>query len=184
MGSPEIGSMKWKGLHCCYCASPLREDDLIPEKSLARCSVCKSVFQLESNAGVSSPRERPAVEVPKGISMRRNKSHLEIGRRWFSCSIIPLLIRSIFWNGFMIYWNVITLGSGAWIMSVFGLLPTVVGVSFAYFTMAGFINRTTIRAGGGLLSMKHHPLPSLYIEQEIEKFLKIKDREVQGEVSR
>jgi hypothetical protein len=164
---------------------------------------------------------------------------VQLSYRWYSPKYIGLLIFTLFWNGFMIVWHTIALSQGMLMMSLFGLLHTAVGIGVAYSTLAGFLNRTTILAELGFLTIQHHPLPwsgskqmmtdqidqlyckekvshskngtnysyevhaalrdggqvkllsgldvadqALFIEQQLERYLGIKDRSVGGELPR
>jgi len=97
--------------------------------------------------------------MPKNIEVQEGNGVLQISYRWFRPLFIFLLVFSVFWNGFMIVWHGISIFSGAWFMSLFGLLHTAVGLGLGYYTLTGFVNRTTIWVGQGRLVIHHHPLP-------------------------
>ncbi len=177
--------------------------------------------------------------MPRGIQVEAFGSEMTIRRRWFGAAAIFLIFFAILWNGFMIVWHTISLSSGAWFMSVFGLIHTGVGVFVGYTALAMIFNTTIIRIGRGALSVRHGPLPwpgnltldtqdieqlyckekvsnnkngtsytyevhmmthrsgrkklvsglqdadqALFIEQQIENHLEIKDRPVGGELGR
>jgi hypothetical protein len=177
--------------------------------------------------------------MPKGIRLFRRANGLRILRRWFSAKVFGLLFFCLFWDGFMVVWFSIAIKQRIWPMAAFGSIHGLVGVGLTYFTLAGFLNTTTITVINGLLQIRHAPMPvpgnrqikadslrqlytnrivhhgkngtsisyelraqtndgrdekvlgnldsenqSLFIEQEIEEFLGIKDRAVLGEVER
>ena len=176
--------------------------------------------------------------MPKHVTVKTAGANLEIVRRWFNPGYFFLLFFCILWNGFMVFWHVMAISQGAWLMSFFGLIHTAVGVGLAYTVLAGFLNSTVISVGHGV-SIKHRPLPwkgeksiprdqvdqvyciekihrgkngttttyqvvvrdaagkkqtllkrlmdadqALFVEQQIERFLGIKDTYVQGELPR
>ncbi len=145
-------------LKCRNCGSPLSPEDISPQLSAARCRHCHSLFALPSAAG-GRPIPRPQVPLPPNFRIYDDGYTLEITRRWRGPVAFFLLFFSLFWNGFMVVWHAISLSTGAWMMSAFGLLHTGVGIFIAYYTLALFINTTAIRADGRSLDVKIRPLP-------------------------
>ncbi len=84
---------------------------------------------------------------------------LVITRSWRNLSAWVLLFFALFWNGFLIVWHGIALSTGAWSMSVFGLIHTGVGLFLIYYVAALFLNSTVIRASPRSLESKSGPLP-------------------------
>ena len=157
--------MELKGLHCKSCGAPIKTQDIDWELKLARCEHCGTVFDLRdapqaaSYPQVRSLPERQPVPMPKGVEVATGPDVLQITYRWFSAKYIGLLFFTIFWNGFMLVWHGISLFSGAWMMSAFGLLHTAVGIGIGYYTLAGFLNRTTVWVHSDVLGIEHAPLP-------------------------
>lgn len=156
--------MELTELACKNCGAPLKADNVVEHLAMARCDHCGTVFALEQEqhdeTPASEPRVlRPWVEMPKGIRVVDLGVSVELRRRWYSSKILFLLFFCVFWNGFMVVWHGIALASGTWIMSVFGLLHTGVGVFLAYTTAAGLLNTTSIRSGQGVLAVTHGPIP-------------------------
>jgi len=229
-------------LRCKSCGALLKPENIVERLAMARCDHCGAVFGIEGlpRAPAAQPsRDRGEVPMPRRIQVANFGHTLEITRRWFSPVFLFLVVFCIFWNGFMVVWHGMALAMGAWFMSVFGLLHTAVGIGLAYFTVAGFVNRTVIRAGQGMVEVRHGPLPwpgnktltshqikqlyskekishgkngvhytykvqavtegnhretllgglteveqALYIEQQLERFLRIKDEPVPSEIPR
>jgi hypothetical protein len=235
--------MELKELACKNCGAPLKADQFVEQLAMVRCSHCHAVFTLESvlppNTANRPFAPRPKIELPKGMHVEDLVTTLEIRRRWFNPMYVFLLFFCVFWNGFMIVWHTIAISTGAWFMSVFGLLHTAVGLGIGYCTLAGFLNTTTIRIGYGMLEVHSGPVPwggnlsipydeieqiyceekvhhgkngtsrtynvmavcrnkeiktllsgltdaeqAMYLEQELERFLRITDRAVPGELPR
>lgn len=145
-------------LKCRNCGSALSPEDISPQLAAARCRHCQSLFALPVAAG-GRTIPRPEVPLPGNFQFRDDGRTLELTRRWRGFRAWFLLFFSLFWNGFMIVWHVISISTGAWVMSLFGLIHTGVGVFLAYYTAALFLNRTVIRANATTLDVKSGPLP-------------------------
>ncbi|MFC1878612.1 hypothetical protein ACFLZW_01740 [Chloroflexota bacterium] len=107
-----------------------------------------------------SPKRRALLPRPEGITIRKQGDRLRITWRWFSAKYLGLLLFVIIWNAFLCFWYGIAFTSdGPWIMFVFPLLHVAVGVSLAYSTLAGFLNRTTILIDSQAFKVQHDPVP-------------------------
>lgn len=163
--------MELKGLHCKSCGAPINDRDIDWRLKMARCEHCGTVFSLRdapqaaSYPQVRSLPERRPVSMPKGVEVATGPDILQITYRWFSAKYIFMLIFTILWNGFMLVWHGISLLSGAWMMSAFGLLHTAVGIGIGYYTLAGLLNRTTVWVQGDVLRIDHAPLPWFGVKQ-------------------
>ena len=96
-----------------------------------------------------------------GLSrMRSFRRNWRITRRWFSCVFIFLAFFCVFWDGFLVFWYSIAFGAGApLIAKLFPILHLALGIGLTYFTLAGFVNRTTIEVASDELTIQHGPLP-------------------------
>jgi hypothetical protein len=144
-------------LKCRNCGAALAATDISPQLGAARCGHCRSLFALPAAAPAAIPR--PQAPLPPALSVRTEADTLVITRRWRSAAAWFLLFFAVFWNGFMVVWHGISLASGAWFMSAFGLIHTAVGLFLIYYVAALFVNSTVIRASRGGLSVKTGPLP-------------------------
>ncbi len=236
--------MEISELRCKSCGAPLAAENVVEHLAMARCSHCGAVMALEGLHGWTDqaggePKSRPPVPMPPGIRVEHPSGQFQITRRWYNHGLWFLLVFCIFWNGFMIVWHSIALSQGAWFMSAFGLIHTLVGIGVAYITLAGFLNTTEIRVRYGELTIRSGPVPfpgnktmrtddieqlytkerishtkngvsyryevlavkrdgrqepllkglteaeqALFIEQQLEQFLGIRDRPVPGELAR
>jgi hypothetical protein len=236
--------MQLTELRCRSCGAPLAPENVVERLSMARCGHCEAVFALDRLMSPDASTEvirraRPQLPLPKGMLIEDFGSSLEITRRWFGPVFLFLAFFCVFWNGFMLVWHGMALSTGAWFMSLFGLIHTAVGLGLLYFTVAGFVNRTVIRVQHGVLEVHSGPLPwpgnktfpshdveqfycqehvtrskngtnttyeihairrgntretllkglpeadqALYIEQELERFLRLEDRPIHGELGR
>lgn len=184
------------------------------------------------------------IGIPEKITVTRDFQHLQIVRKWFGFRFIVLTLFVIVWDAFLLNWYASILSfpslSGPGLMfALFPLLHVAAGVGLTYYTLAGYLNRTTIDVDFNSLTIRHGPLPwwgnqdvssrqlrqlyskrddhgssgyrrgypaysvhaiteerrnlkllsgldtseqALFIEQEIEKFLKIEDKPVKGAI--
>lgn len=159
--------MELLDLHCKHCGASIQQEDIVWDRKLARCSYCGTVFslldvssdRLTPPAAVPERQDRAPVAMPKNMTMLDMGDILQISYKWFGPKFIFLIIFCAFWDGFMIFWHGMALASGAWFMSLFGLLHTFVGVGLTYYTLAGLFNTTTLQTSQGVIGIWHHPLP-------------------------
>jgi hypothetical protein len=146
-------------LKCPNCGSELQPDDVFPQIAAARCRHCDTLFAIPAGFTKVELIRRPEVTLPARFQISHDIENLVIRRRWYSPIAFVLLFFAIFWNGFMVVWHGIALGSGMWIMSAFGLIHTAVGLGLIYFVLAIFLNSTVITANKFQLSVSVGPLP-------------------------
>jgi hypothetical protein len=145
-------------LKCNNCGSQLKPEDISPQLSAARCHHCHALFALPALAG-GGTIARPDVTLPRGMKVEERMDGLTITRRWMDASAWAVLVFAIFWNGFMIVWNTTSLVQGIWIMSVFGLLHTGVGLFLIYLVLAMFLNSTTVKVTYDAVQSSSGPIP-------------------------
>lgn len=229
-------------LTCKSCGAAIDADNINLDHLIAKCAYCDSVFSFADQFGGPADEQflpRPAVSMPKGISVANRGYELAITRSWFGARYVLLTFFTLVWNGFLVMWYGIALSQRMWEMGLFASGHALIGVALIYATIAGYINKTLITVGSGRLKVEHGPLPwignkqldavaikqlyckerihrgrnstsysyevhavteagvdekvvsglhnseqALYLEQEIERFLGIKDRPVRGEFVR
>jgi hypothetical protein len=145
-------------LKCANCGSQLLPEDVSPQLAAARCRHCNALFAIPAAAGAAAIG-RPEVTLPSRFRIERDMESLRITRKWFSPVAFFLLFFAVFWNGFMIVWHAIALGTGMWVMSAFGLIHTGIGIGLIYVVLAKFLNTTVITANKFELSVISGPLP-------------------------
>lgn len=228
-------------LKCPSCSSPLEESSFDLDQGLVRCAYCGTLTTLPSS--IQRPpgfQERGPLALPDRISLESTPYGIRLVRRWFSPVVFFLIPFCLFWDGFLIFWYVMSFSTGApLVFNLFPLIHVAVGVGLTYFTLATLINKTHIAVERGEVVITHEPLPwfgyrripgmmidqiyakvhitqgkngpstdyqlwlvntagkheklhanqltqeqALYIEQQLEKALGIKDRAVAGELPR
>jgi hypothetical protein len=160
-------------IYCRSCGEQVQAANIDTRNKMARCSACHSMFDVSAQLTTAGPsqRRRASVTLPPGIEVRdlgastmqdsmpfRNKPvqpAFEIVRRWFSPDRIALL-------GFALVWNAMVLfmfkGAGASQLLFVGVFLAP-GLFVLYQGLAGLLNRTTIRAQQGRLTVRHAPIP-------------------------
>lgn len=148
-------------LSCPACGSALREADVNLERGVATCPSCRAAMLLPPRPSEpAAPPKRRIAGLPKGVSVSRGPGGTVLTRNWFTPAAIFLLVFTCFWNGFLLVWYGLALGSGAPLLFVlFPILHVAAGIGMAWFTAASFLNMTTVTAGSGGLSVRHGPVP-------------------------
>ena len=153
-------------LNCDSCGTQIPAADIDLATALAKCRACNAVMNFADRLGVKpraglAPRgERPRVPQPEGIRVEETGNGLRVSWRWFSGMFIFLLFFCIAWDSFLVFWYTAAFGMGApWIFKVFPIIHLAVGVGLTYFTLAGFLNRTTLELTPDALTVRHGPIP-------------------------
>ncbi len=133
------------------------------------CPYCgnEQVFRLPTSPAPRYTSE-PAVERkrlphprPREAIVEQKNHSLEVSWRWFSLKYVPLAFFCIAWDAFLCFWYSMAfrVEGAPWIMIVFPIAHVAVGVGLTYSTLAGFINRTTLRVDSQKFTVQHDPLP-------------------------
>ncbi len=224
---------------CNSCKNLITADNLDLQGKIALCTNCNHIFDFSHQLEGAAASKREEVALPKGIVMNRDPIHLEIIRRWYGPMSVILTVLCFMWYAMFI----LNYGEGILEGNIFSITMgssfAFIGLIIVYYTVAGYINSTHIRADRDFLIIKHKPLPwfgnksipsreldqlyskksvyryrgedhysceirakmktnqdikllsklpdphqALFIEQEIERFLNIEDRPVEGEMNR
>jgi hypothetical protein len=145
---------------CPNCRVPVAAEDVNLATGLAKCRTCNNVFRFDDQPELapSTVRARPRAEKPRSVVSTEANGELVVQYRWFSAKYIFLLLFCLFWDGFLVVWYALALGSGNALMVLFPLIHVAAGIAITYATIAGFVNTTTVRIDGSRLSVRHHPL--------------------------
>ncbi|MEM6368150.1 MAG: hypothetical protein AAF851_07575 [Myxococcota bacterium] len=226
---------------CPACGATVPSEQLNVARAIAVCSACEEVFgfaeQVPGSAHLPDATRAP-VDMPANITANHLNGETVLTWRWFDARFFLLLFFCAFWNGFLVLWYSIAFSQEdpPLLMLLIPVIHIAVGLGVGWYTLCGFLNRTTITAGWGKLKIRHGPLPwpgnveldgrsvdqlwvteqlrrsrtthrrffrlhlrtgrgeerrlldfenerqALYVEQQIERALGIKDRRVAGEV--
>ncbi len=155
-------------LSCKQCGADIRAEDINIERLIAKCAECHAVFGFaEDIPGAATestaPRRRPRrakVPLPSGFRLEDHGVGLRIVYRWWRPLFIFIAVFTVFWCGFLVFWYGMALATDAPILAlVFPLIHVAVGLGLAYYTIAGFLNRTYIDVDGRQIAITHAPLP-------------------------
>jgi len=156
-------------LSCQHCGAGIHYDDIDLSQGLARCSHCKSVYDLAAKRRRAwsegelpdGARVRPRVAMPDRFELVEEDGGLFIQWRWLSAKTWFLLVFSIAWNSFLVFWfsTAFSMDRIVWIMVLFPIAHVAVGLFVAYQAITGLVNRTQISVSGEVLRVRHAPLP-------------------------
>jgi hypothetical protein len=153
-------------LECSRCGAPIASEDVHVELAIAKCAACHAVLDLmtrqtvdDGGAPAVHPRPRAPVPLPEEFDLRDSPRGLSVSWRWFSRTYLLMLGFCAFWDGFMVLWYALAIANRLVLMGLFGLLHAGVGVWLTYWTLAGLLNRTRVEVRGGVLSIRHFPIP-------------------------
>ncbi len=93
------------------------------------------------------------------LQINEHANGLNIRFGWFHYSAIFLVFFCVFWDGFLVFWYALTLGSAPLIFNLFPLLHVSVGVGLTYYTICLFVNRTDVLVDRYGISVRSGPLP-------------------------
>jgi len=146
-------------LACQACAAPLDPDDGTRAGGALRCRFCGAFTRVAGAPALAPPHA--VDERPRSITVEDTGFGLRLVRRWFSPVFFFLLFFCVVWNGILFGFFSLMRDSGVpWVFRLFSLLHVAVGLGLSYFTLCGFVNRTTVEVERGqTLSVRHGPLP-------------------------
>ena len=146
-------------MKCDACSAALEPKDVDRERGLARCSFCGTLMDV-SRRTVPGGIERPEVPLPEKFTVARTPEGLQISWRWFTPAALVLAFFCVVWDGFLVFWYAVAVKQGAPVaMVLFPLIHVAVGLGLTYFTLATFVNSTTVTVGKGKVAIRHAPLP-------------------------
>lgn len=148
---------------CSQCGADLDSDDVSTELLVAQCGSCGAVFELEveqiPDEHIDRLRQDLVEPTPEGIQVNVHDHALELRYRWFTILYMFLIPFTLFWNGFMVVWFAMAMGSGEILMAVFGIPHLLIGVGLGYYTLAGLLNTTIVTLDHQRLVVAHTPIP-------------------------
>ena len=147
-------------LECPECKTKIKYRDININKALAKCHACASVFEFEKNRATSA-RKKTFVDLPQGIETydMANAVDFEINWKKSSSSLWFFVIFAVFWNSIVGIFVIVALTSGE--MNFLSMLAfhIVIGLGFAYYVLALFLNTTYIGINKYDLTIEHQPIP-------------------------
>ena len=144
---------------CRSCGNPIIADNLDIKGRAAKCTNCNHIFDFSDQFGGKRRKKRKNVALPKNMAMTRDIMHLEITRRWFGWKTILLTFFCLGWSGMMVYWYWRFISEWDTRMMVFAIVNGLIGIVITYTTIAGYLNKTYVRADRDFITIRHCPLP-------------------------
>ena len=173
---------------CSSCKAALDDADDTASKGYVKCRFCGEVTQVApaaasggrsgSSLGGAWDREAPprssgarrnirirprdsTFPEPPGFTVTSDATTLTIVKRWRTALVGCLFLFALFWNAFLVFWNlgVSQAGGIAIVFHLFSIPFVLVGLGLIYLCAATFVNRTTITASASVLSVRVGPLP-------------------------
>jgi hypothetical protein len=149
-------------LTCKSCRSVISADDVNLGNGLAKCRACNAVFRFDDDpalaVGGTRPRER--MKAPRSLAQETAGGRITFRHRWFSPKFLFLVFFCVVWDGFLVFWYTMAIaGDAPLVFKLFPLIHVTVGAGLTYYTIAGFVNTTTVTLDRGHLSVRYGPLP-------------------------
>jgi len=97
--------------------------------------------------------------LPESLTIIDHGTYVEIVRRWFGPMTLAMTVFVLDWNGFLAAWYGAATEGGGLVELLFPIGHVGVGVGLTYWVVAGWINKTRIMIGDGLVGVRHGPIP-------------------------
>jgi hypothetical protein len=122
-----------------------------------------SAAQPASSSATTTAARPSLVPRPREVTLQKQGDQLILRWRWFNIKFIGLAFFCFFWDGFLCLWYGMAFGGkGApLLVFIFPLLHLAVGISLSYYTLAGFLNVTTLKVDRKQFSVQYDPVPWL-----------------------
>ena len=103
--------------------------------------------QLDAADPEASRLATPRREAPRPERFRQERSgtRTTIAWRWFGFQFLFLALFCVVWDAFLVLWYTMATGpTMPLMMKLFPLLHVAAGIGLTYYTLAGFLNRTSV----------------------------------------
>jgi hypothetical protein len=144
------------------------------------------VINIFEALGLPMPGKEAAEEElaaqPRGMVVREEGPAWVARWRWFNFQYLFLLGFCVVWDGFLVGWYSMAFhaqwGWAALIPVLFPIMHVAVGVGLTYGALAGLFNSTEVRVDGGMVTVRHGPVPWKGARLEVAKIeqLYVRDR--------
>jgi hypothetical protein len=106
--------------------------------------------------------------IPEGWEIDDRMSSIIIRYKWSKKIALVLLIFSVFWNGFLVFWFLLPTPI---FFKLFAIIHAGVGVGLVWYSLCSFLNETKISISRYELAITHSPIPfPTYKNMILEKF--------------
>ena len=150
-------------INCPNCNEVVPAENLNLTNMVGKCHSCDHVFSIADVVGSSTQQVRRGDEnlgLPAGIELQRGLSYLEFTILWRKTRRKGFFtLFAVMWNLLLLPFIIAVISTNDWKLALFISLHLLVGVSFFFYTLALWINRTTIHVSKGGIEVKHGPVP-------------------------
>jgi hypothetical protein len=148
---------------CKRCESVVSETHINREEQVANCQRCGALFSLRNLDYVAKAKNtkslKPEVfEIPKGIDIEKYSFELKIIYKAQGFSKYFLTLFSLFWNGIVGIFVLISLFSGSYEILLFISIHLAIGIGMAYYTLSLYLNKNKIIVNSNGLSTTYGPM--------------------------
>lgn len=142
---------------CPSCQSSLLYEEMSQSGGLVTCQRCHAQVNMQEAADAERHREAgfsrqegTDVTMPAGMTLDVTDSGVRIVYRWYTSRFLVLAMTCLFWDFYLIrLYTSSFVKDSPWVLVLFPLIHVVVGIGLTYYTLAGFLNQTTISIEGG-----------------------------------
>lgn len=150
-------------LHCPNCQTRIEPQHININMLIAKCQACGTVFDFEQELPAAKApaeaKDRGDIPMPPGISAQSLLSSLYLQLSWRNRKNGFLVLFTVLWNAFVIPFGIFAFLSGEYMVLLILSAHLAVGAGLLYYTLAAFLNTTTIEATRSHLLIEHAPLP-------------------------
>jgi hypothetical protein len=150
---------------CCQeCDATIPARLMDEKRGLAVCQKCNAVRRCAGGGpdDVGRPADhfwrRDEDTAPTGITLQQHIDGLRIVRRWRSKAAIGVAFFAVLWDAIVV-WFLAAGDEPDPVLSCMALPFALFGAGVTYLALCLFLNHTVIEISGGLLSVRHQPLP-------------------------
>ena len=144
-------------LPCPHCQQEIPASAVLEELAVAKCPSCHTIVELPQGGAAVA---RGKVAMPEKFVVEEFGSTLSVTWRWYSFVSWILLAFCALWDGVIATAYSSMFARHASLPELlFPLIHATAGVGLTYVMVCTFVNSTRVSCEGGLLTVKHGPLP-------------------------
>ena len=99
------------------------------------------------------------IPIPETIELINDRGNLVIRKRWWNWKFIIFTVFAVIWNvGVVVFYVTISQTDAPTFAMLIPLIHAVMGLVFAYYTIAGYVNKTDITVSRMSIKVRSYPL--------------------------
>lgn len=157
-------------IHCRSCHAPIAEEDILLDRSAAKCRKCGEVFNIGDLASKKKNETKSSIRAklprPQGLAIEESDSEVRIVYPWAGPSTLGLGLICLVGDGLLALWYWLAFFKKSegiapgWLMVAVSLPFLAIGSVMTYVVLLQLCNSTLLQAGNHELSVRHGPLPA------------------------